>query len=104
MAWVYLVFAGLFEVVGVMGINRLNRERNIKSVALLFGGFLMSFLLLSLAMRTLPMGTSYAVWTGIGTVGSALVGMLFFGESKDWRRLLFIAIVLCSVVGLKLTA
>lgn len=104
MAWVYLVFAGLFEVVGVMGINRLNQKRNFNSVALLIGGFLLSFLLLSLAMRTLPMGTSYAVWTGIGTVGSALVGMLFFGESKDWRRLLFIAVVLCSVVGLKLTA
>jgi paired small multidrug resistance pump len=47
------------------------------------------------------MGTAYAIWTGIGTVGGALIGMLFFGESKDWRRILFIAMVLGAVIGLK---
>jgi paired small multidrug resistance pump len=55
-------------------------------------------------METLPMGTAYAIWTGIGASGGALIGMLFYGESKDWRRILFIAMVLSSAVGLKLVS
>ena len=53
-------------------------------------------------MTVLPMGTAYAIWTGIGTVGGAITGMLLFGEPKEWRRVLFIAMILCSAVGLKL--
>ncbi|MDF2700871.1 MAG: rane transporter of cations and cationic drug, partial [Haloplasmataceae bacterium] len=53
--------------------------------------------------KTLPMGVTYAVWTGIGTVGGTIVGMLFYGDAKDWKRIFFIAIILISVIGLKLT-
>jgi paired small multidrug resistance pump len=66
------------------------------------GGFLLSFLFLTLAMRTISMGTAYAVWTGIGTAGSAIAGMLLYGESREWRRLLFIAFILGAAMGLKL--
>ncbi len=104
MAWLLLVLAGLGEVVGVAGINRLNRSRDFKSFALLFGGFIMSLALLSIAMESISMGTAYAVWTGMGTVGSALVGMFIYGESKDFKRLIFIAMVLSAAVGLKLMA
>ncbi|MFC4102473.1 DMT family transporter [Paenibacillus xanthanilyticus] len=104
MAWLTLLIAGLFEVVGVLGMNRIKRDNDAKAYALFIGGIVMSFGCLSLAMRSLPMGTAYAIWTGIGTVGGALVGMLFFGESKEWRRMLFIAMVLAAAVGLKLIA
>ncbi|QHZ58265.1 multidrug efflux SMR transporter [Brevibacillus sp. NSP2.1] len=104
MTWVSLILAGLFEVVGVMGISQVNQKPSLRSWAVLLGGFSLSFLLLSVAMREIPMGTAYAVWTGIGTVGSALVGMLFYGEPKDGLRLFFIGLVIVSVAGLKLLA
>jgi paired small multidrug resistance pump len=100
--WVYLILAGVFEVVGVTGMNEISKNKKIKSYLLFFVGMFTSFGLLSLAMQTLPMGTSYAVWTGIGTVGGTLVGMLFYGESKDWKRILCISFILIAVVGLKL--
>lgn len=102
MSWFFVIMAGLFEVIGVMGIAKWNKRASIPNFAFMAGGFLISFLLLSLAMRNMEMGTAYAVWTGIGTVGSALVGILFFKESRSVARILFIALVLAAVVGLKL--
>ncbi|WP_339289823.1 multidrug efflux SMR transporter [Paenibacillus sp. FSL E2-0201] len=104
MAWVFLVVAGLFEMFGVAMINRLNKHRNLLSFALLFLGFGASFLFLSLAMKSLPMGTAYAVWTGIGASGGAILGMLLYGEAKDWRRIICIIMILGAAVGLKLIA
>ncbi|NOU88572.1 QacE family quaternary ammonium compound efflux SMR transporter [Paenibacillus sp. LMG 31460] len=102
MGWIFLMFAGMFEVVGVVGMNQINKAKTIRSFSLFIVGIVMSFTLLSLAMKSLPMGTSYAVWTGIGTVGGAVVGMLFYGESSDWKRIGFITMVLSAAVGLKL--
>ena len=99
-----LVLAGMGEVIGVAGISRLNRSRDPLSFVLLIGGFVLSLTFLSIAMQSISMGTAYAVWTGMGTVGSTLVGMLLYGESKDAKRLLFIAMVLTAAVGLKLIA
>lgn len=62
------------------------------------------FWFLALSMKTLPMGFSYAVWTGIGTIGGTIVGMLFYGEKKDWKRVSFIGLILAAVIGLKLTS
>lgn len=104
MAWLLLVLAGMGEVIGVAGISRLNRSRDPLSFVLLIGGFVLSLTFLSIAMQSISMGTAYAVWTGMGTVGSTLVGMLLYGESKDAKRLLFIAMVLSAAVGLKLIA
>lgn len=103
MEWIYLILAGGFEVVGVTGLNKVAKKNNLQAYVTLILGFLFSFSFLSLAMRTLPMGLSYAVWTGIGTIGGTLVGMFFYGESKDWKRMLFIAMIVAAVVGLKLT-
>ncbi|MED4727900.1 Multidrug resistance protein YkkD [compost metagenome] len=102
MAWVYLILAGIFEMVGVAMINKLHRDRNWQALVLLLAGFGASFLFLALAMETLPMGTAYAVWTGIGASGGAILGMVWYGESKEWRRVLFIAVVLGAAIGLKL--
>ncbi|WP_334076579.1 multidrug efflux SMR transporter [Paenibacillus sanfengchensis] len=104
MAWLLLVLAGMGEVIGVAGISRLNRSRDLLSFILLIGGFVLSLSLLSIAMQFISMGTAYAIWTGMGTVGSTLVGMFLYGESKDVKRLLFIAMVLSAAVGLKLIA
>ncbi|KYD00096.1 multidrug efflux SMR transporter [Heyndrickxia sporothermodurans] len=104
MAWIYLVLAGIFEMFGVMFINKLHKDRNIFSFFLLFIGFAGSFLFLSLAMQTLPMGTAYAIWTGIGASGGAILGMIFYGEQKDWKRIACIALVVCAAVGLKLVS
>ncbi|MCK1991997.1 DMT family transporter [Peribacillus muralis] len=104
MAWISLILAGLCEMFGVAMINKLHKDRNWQSLTLLFIGFGASFLFLAYAMQTLPMGTAYAIWTGIGASGGAIIGMLLYGESKDWRRVVFIAMVLCSAVGLKLVS
>lgn len=102
MAWMALIIAGLLETFGVAMINQLSKKRNWQTVVLLILGFGSSLALLSYSMQFLPMGTAYAIWTGIGVVGGALVGMIFYGESKDWKRLVFIAMVLSSAIGLKL--
>ncbi|SHK58924.1 DMT family transporter [Desulforamulus aeronauticus] len=104
MAWVYLLLAGIFEMTGVALINKLHQDKNWQALLLLLAGFGASFLFLTLAMKSLPMGTAYAVWTGIGAAGGALLGMLYYGESKDWRRVFFICLVLGAAIGLKLVS
>ncbi|RRJ64926.1 multidrug efflux SMR transporter [Paenibacillus oralis] len=104
MNWVYLILAGLFEMTGVLLINKFNQSRNWQSLSLLIIGFGLSFLFLSLAMKTLPMGTAYAVWTGIGASGGAILGMIFYNEPRSLMRILCIGLVLGSAVGLKLVS
>ncbi|NLL18617.1 MAG: multidrug efflux SMR transporter [Clostridia bacterium] len=102
MAWFSLILAGLFEAFGVTMMNQLRVSRNWQSVLLLILGFGSSLLLLGYSLRFLPMGTAYAIWTGMGVVGGTVIGMLRYGESKDWKRMAFIGMVLGAAVGLKL--
>lgn len=104
MAWISLILAGLSEMFSVAMINQLHKEHHWKSLLLLILGFSASFIFLAYAMQTLPMGTAYAIWTGIGASGGAILGMAFYGESKDWRRLVFIGLILGSAIGLKLVS
>ncbi|WP_110926687.1 DMT family transporter [Bacillus massiliglaciei] len=104
MAWLTLIAAGICEMFGVAMINKWHIERNGLSFLLLMAGFGGSFLFLSYAMESLPMGTAYAVWTGIGASGGALLGMMLYGESKDWKRVIFIVMVLAGAIGLKLVS
>lgn len=104
MAWISLILAGLCEMVGVAMINKLHKDRNWQSLVLLILGFSVSFLFLAYAMKSLPMGIAYAIWTGIGASGGAILGMLLYGESKDWKRLVFIMMVLGAAIGLKLVS
>jgi len=104
MDWMLLIAAGLLEVVGVIGIKRVARNNNWTNNIILIAGFVMSFQLLVRAMETIPLATAYAVWTGIGTVGAAVVGMIVFKESKSWTRIGCIIGVIFSVVGLKLVS
>ena len=102
MAWISLLIAGLLEAFGVAMINQLSRSRNWQTLLLLIFGFGSSLLLLGYALRTLPMGTAYAIWTGIGVVGGAAVGMIVYDESRDWKRIACIGMILSAVIGLKI--
>ena len=100
--WLILVVAGLFEV-GFTTCMKLSEGFTQIKYTLGFIFFsILSLFLLNKAILQIPLGTAYAVWTGIGTVGSTVVGMWIYGEPKEAKRLLFIAIILCSAVGLKL--
>ena len=103
MNWLLLVIAGLFEVGFATCLGKA-READSKTALWMTGFFVclaISMLLLYKATQTLPIGTAYAVWTGIGAVGTVLVGILFFKEPADFRRLFFITLLIGSIVGLK---
>ncbi|RSL34929.1 QacE family quaternary ammonium compound efflux SMR transporter [Salibacterium salarium] len=102
MAWVYLIVAGLFEMTGVTMISKLHHDKTIRAFFFLVTSFWLSFAFLALAMNTLPMGITYAVWTGIGTAGGAILGMIWYDEPKDWFRLSCIGLIIVSAAGLKL--
>ncbi|CAM5209576.1 Paired small multidrug resistance pump OS=Ureibacillus acetophenoni OX=614649 GN=SAMN05877842_11589 PE=3 SV=1 [Ureibacillus acetophenoni] len=104
MVWFALIIAGLLETFGVAMMNQLSVSRNWKPLVFLILGFGGSLFLLEYSMNTIPMGTAYAIWTGIGVVGGTIVGMLFYGESKNWKRILFIALILISAIGLKIVS
>lgn len=101
MAWMALIVAGLLEMTGVAMMARLHEKKNVSSALLLGASFAGSFLFLSIAMKTLPMGMAYAIWTGIGAAGGAILGMIFYKESTAPLRLFFLGLIIASVVGLK---
>ncbi|MCY7709913.1 multidrug efflux SMR transporter [Bacillus safensis] len=102
MSWLLLIGAGILEMLCVTMMNQFQKDQHVKWILFIAAGFSLSFLMLSLAMNTIPMGTAYAIWTGIGAAGGAIVGMLFYGESKDAKRIFFIALILSAAVGLKI--
>ena len=103
MNWLLLIIAGLFEVGFATCLGKAREPGS--NTAVWMTGFLVcltvSMLLLYKATQTLPIGTAYAVWTGIGAVGTVLMGILFFGEPADFWRLFFITLLIGSIVGLK---
>jgi quaternary ammonium compound-resistance protein SugE len=104
MAWVYLITAGLFECVWAIGLKYTEGFSKPIPSLITVVAMAISFALLSNAMRTIPIGTAYAIWTGIGAVGVALIGMFFLGESKEVLRLLCLLLIVCGIVGLKLVS
>lgn len=104
MAWIWLLLAGVLEVGWAAGLARSEGFSKPAPTALTVVLMIGSFWLLSLALRTIPLGTAYAVWTGIGAAGTALVGVVVFGESAAPARLASIALVVAGVAGLRLSA
>ena len=104
MNWFILIFAGLFEVGFTTCLGKI-REASGSSLYVWTGGFIvcliMSMVLLIYATKTLPLGTAYAVWTGIGAVGTVLIGILFFKEPVEFWRLFFVGALILSIVGVK---
>lgn len=101
MAWVLLVSAGIFEIVWAAGLKATYGFTRFWPSALTIGAMIVSFWLLALALRTLPIGTAYAVWTGIGTVGTAIFGIVVLGEPASAARLACIALIIAGIAGLK---
>jgi quaternary ammonium compound-resistance protein SugE len=103
MAWLLVFVSGLLEVGWAIGLKASNGFTRPWPTALTIAGMLASFALLSIAVRTLPIGTAYAVWVGIGAVGTAILGILVFHESINGPRVICLALVVVGIVGLKLT-
>jgi quaternary ammonium compound-resistance protein SugE len=102
MAWVTLFVAGLFEVGWAIGLKYTEGFTKVWPTVLTVLSMILSLWLLGLALKTLPVGTAYAIWTGVGTVGTAILGMILFGESTAALRLACIALIVAGILGLKL--
>ncbi len=104
MAWIYLFFAGVFEIGWAIGLKYTAGFTRLVPTLLTVASMIVSLGLLGLALKTLPVGTAYAIWTGIGTVGTALLGIWLLGEPATAARLACIALIVSGIVGLKLVA
>lgn len=104
MAWIYLVIAGFFEVAFTTSLKFSDNFSNAKWSTAFFISIYLSFHFLNLAIQKIPLGTAYAVWTGIGAVGTALVGIFVFSEPSDFWRVFFIMLLIGSIIGLKLVS
>ena len=102
MAWLVLIVAGLFEIGWAVGLKYTDGFTRFWPTVGTVGAMVISLGLLGLALRTLPLGTAYAVWTGVGTVGTAILGMILFQDSADVLRLTCIGLIVAGIVGLKL--
>lgn len=103
MSWLILFFAGLFEIAWAVGLKYSDGFTRLLPSVLTLAAMVISVVLLGWAMKGLPLGTAYAVWTGIGAVGTVIVGIFLFGESMAPLRLLSVALVVTGLIGLKLS-
>jgi len=104
MSWIYLFAAGLFEIGWAVGLKYTHGFSRLVPSVITIGAMAISLFLLGLALRTLPLGTAYAIWTGIGTVGTAILGIYLFSESAEVLRLVCIGLIVSGIVGLKLVS
>lgn len=103
MSWIILFIAGLLEVVWAIGLKYTHGFTRLTPSVITVTAMIVSIVLLSWAMRSLPVGTAYAVWTGIGAVGAAITGILLLGESASVARIASLALIVAGIVGLKLS-
>ncbi|AKL13978.1 TPA: quaternary ammonium compound efflux SMR transporter SugE [Kluyvera intermedia] len=103
MSWIILVIAGLLEVVWAIGLKYTHGFTRLVPSVITVTAMIVSVVMLSWAMKNLPTGTAYAVWTGIGAVGAAITGMVLLGESANPARLLSLALIVAGIIGLKLS-
>jgi quaternary ammonium compound-resistance protein SugE len=103
MAWIYLLFAGLFEVGWAVGLKYTDGFSRLTPSLLTIASMVLSLFLLGLALKTLPLGTAYAIWTGIGTVGTVIAGIILFAEPATAVRIGCVALIVGGMIGLKLT-
>ncbi len=102
MHWVVLFIAGLFEVAWAIGLKYTEGFSKLWPSVFTIASMIISMGLLAYAVKQLPVGTAYAVWTGIGAVGTAILGIILFGESKELARIFFIFLIIIGIVGLKI--
>ena len=104
MAWIYLFIAGVFETAWAIGLKYSAGFTKLGPSIFTIMAMMISLYLLAVALRTLPIGTGYAVWTGTGSVGAAILGILLFDESREIARILCILLIVAGIIGLKLTS
>lgn len=104
MAWIVLFLAGLAEVGWAFGLKQTEGFTRLIPSLLTLASMVVSLGLLGLTLKTLPLGTAYAVWTGIGTIGTAVIGIAFYGESTEAMRLVCIGLIVAGILGLKLVS
>ncbi|OXX83443.1 hypothetical protein AVM15_10890 [Paraclostridium benzoelyticum] len=104
MKWLVLVIAGIFEVWWAVGLKYSEGFTKLVPSVLTVIGMIASFYFLSLALKELPLGTAYAIWTGIGTIGTVILGMFLFKEPIDFVRLVCIGFIVAGIIGLKLVS
>ena len=104
MSWIILFFAGLFEVGWAVGLKYTDGFSKPLATVLTVAAMAISLGLLGLAMKELPLGTAYAIWTGVGAVGTVIAGIILFGESMALVRLVSVALIITGLVGLKVSA
>lgn len=104
MPWIYLTIAGFLEVAWALGMKKSAGFSKLWPSLFTVTAMILSFYFLGKALNRIPIGTAYAIWTAIGAVGVAIWGMIFFGESAAWPRILCLGLVVCGIVGLKLTS
>jgi len=102
MNWLILIVAGLFEVIWAVALKMSNGFKNVAADAVFVVGMSASVWLLAVAMKSIPMGTAYAVWTGVGAIGGFVAGIVLFGESASALRIASAALIVAGIVGLKL--
>ena len=103
MSWIILFFAGLFEVGWAVGLKYTDGFSKPLPTALTIAAMAVSLGLLGLAMKEWPLGTAYAIWTGVGAVGTVIAGIILFGESMALFRLASVALIICGLIGLKIS-
>jgi len=104
MAWIYLVIAGLFEIAWAVGLKYTEGFTRLWPSAGTVAAMIVSFLFLAESLKSIPVGTGYAVWTGIGAAGTAVMGIILFDESRDLVRILCILTIVAAIAGLKLSS
>lgn len=102
MAWILLIFAGLTEIVWAIGLKEAHGFTNLVPSIVTIIFLIVSFFLFAKAMKTIPIGTAYAIFTGIGAAGTAIVGIIWFGEEVSIGKLFFLIVLLFGIIGLKL--
>jgi quaternary ammonium compound-resistance protein SugE len=101
MSWIYLTIAGIMEIVWAVGLKYSNGFTNLWPSVVTVVSIILSFFLFSKSLKTIPIGTGYAVFTGIGSAGTAAVGMIFLDESVSVMKIFFITLMIISIIGLK---
>lgn len=104
MGWVYILIAAVFEISWAIGLKYSDGFTQLKASIFTVLTMILSYVFLALGVKQIPVGTAYAVWTGSGAVGVAVYGMVYFNESKEVLRVVFILLIVTGVIGLRLTS
>lgn len=104
MSWIYLFIAGLFEIVWAIGLKYTQGFTRPLPSVITVAGMVVSFYFLALATKVLPIGTAYAIWTGIGAVGAVTLGIILFKEPFDLLRIIFLLFIVTGIIGLKVVS